>query len=207
MLRPRVTAARFARLSAAADNRCLDVALALDDLVDPHNVAAALRSAEAFGVQRVHLLEDRFPALASKRVAKGSDRWLDVRCSSERRTTLDQLRDQGFRIFGATMDGTVDIRDLAQEDRLVLLFGNEQRGIDPALLSICDASFRVPMQGLVESLNVSVAVAISLFAVTVDRPRAASDPPRREQLLASFLLRSVEGSLGMLGLAQDASSS
>jgi tRNA (guanosine-2'-O-)-methyltransferase len=100
------------------------------------------------------------------------------------------LRERGFRIYVATMDGELTPNDLAAIDKVAIVFGNEHAGVPEELTSLADGRYTIPMEGFAQSLNVSVAAAITLFAATRSR-RPDLSPEERLDLRARYMLRSV----------------
>jgi tRNA (guanosine-2'-O-)-methyltransferase len=162
----------------------------LDGIDDPHNVAAILRSADAFGVQEVHLVESAQPFLAARSVTQGAERWLDVVRHQGAARCVASLRSRGFQVYVATMDGQLTPADLHASPRVAVVFGNEQNGVSPELRALSDGSYTIPMAGFSQSLNVSVAAAITLFSATRGGGGALDDADR-EELLARFMMLSV----------------
>lgn len=189
-LREVVLPERLERLNAVAGTRLGSVTVVLDSLIDPHNTAAVLRTADAHGVGEVHLIERGMKPLLAKRVTRGCERWMDVVIHRETRPCLEALRAKGFELWLADMDGTATLAEVAARPRVALAFGNEHLGASDELRAACAGTFAVPMRGMVESLNVSVAAGITLHAVTRDRP---GDLGEREvaALRARFLMESV----------------
>jgi len=189
-LAPLITDDRLGRIHSIIAARTRAIIPILDRLFDPHNVAAALRSAEAFGVQEVHIIEGPDPFLASSRVAVGTDRWLDLVHHQTPEACVEALHRSNYRILIAEPDGEVTPADLRGQEGLAIVFGNEHEGVSQQLCAISDGSYAIPMKGFVESLNVSVAVAITLYAATQGRPGDLCESDR-ERLLARFLMLSV----------------
>lgn len=190
-LSPLLTAHRLARIDSVLDSRVESVVPVLDGLIDPHNVAAVLRSADAFGVQQVHLIAGEVDSLASQRVAQGTERWLDVVQHDDAATCARALHDAGHRIYVAAMDGELEPEQLANIERVAIIFGNEHSGVSSEMAELADGSYRVPMCGFVESLNVSVATAITLRAACMGRQGDLS-ASRRLNLRARFMMLSVD---------------
>jgi tRNA (guanosine-2'-O-)-methyltransferase len=153
-------------------------------------VAAVLRSADAFGVQEVHVLAAPEAFLASKRIAQGTERWIDVVEHESPSACVRALRQRGHKVYVAAMDGTVTPDELAREDRVAIVFGNEHAGVSDAMRALADGTYTIPMRGFVQSLNVSVAAAITLYGATRGRTGDLS-PAERELLHARYLLASV----------------
>jgi tRNA (guanosine-2'-O-)-methyltransferase len=163
-LDPLLTEERRARIDAVINARSRAVVAVLDGLLDPHNVSAVVRSADAFGVQELHLIERPEPYLASPRVAQGADRWVDVVRHPSNEACVSALRARGYRIFIASMEGAVTPEALAAVPRVAIVFGNEHAGVSQELRDLADGTYAIPMRGFVQSLNVSVAAAITLFS-------------------------------------------
>ncbi|MEZ4288227.1 MAG: RNA methyltransferase, partial [Polyangiales bacterium] len=161
-----VTPERLARIESVARARTDNVALVLDAVHDPHNVSACLRSADAFGVQNIFAVKEASDFIASSGVTKGSDRWLDVHLFDDPIQCVNELRQRDYRIFAAVMNADVELDELALRARssstkTAIVFGNEHRGVSEEMLANVDGTFGIPMHGFVESLNISVAAAIS----------------------------------------------
>jgi tRNA (guanosine-2'-O-)-methyltransferase len=189
-LEPMLTGDRRERIAQVIAARSRAVVPVLDGLNDPHNVSAVLRSADAFGVQEVHLIEGGERFLASPRVAQGSERWVDVISHASPAECVAALRKRGHRVYVATMNGSLTPDALAREPKPAIVFGNEHDGVSPEMLALADGQYTIGMQGFVQSLNVSVAAAITLFAAM--RGRSGDlDPEARELLHARFCMLSV----------------
>ncbi len=191
ILSPMVTEARLARMNAVIAQRSASLVVVLEELTDPHNGSAIMRSADAFGVQEVHVIPSEHGFLAAHRVAKGTHRWLDIVRHDDARACVDALHGRGFEVLVAAMDGELTPRDLAERDRVAVVLGNEHAGASEAMRGAADGSFAIPMYGFVESLNVSVAAAVTL-SIASEGHRGNLDDERREALLARYLMTSVK---------------
>lgn len=189
-LEPLLTAERRARIDAVIGARSTAVTAVLDGLVDPHNVSAVLRSADAFGVQHVHVIQGTDPFLATTRIAQGADRWVDVIRHATSAACVRELRARGHRIFVASMEGAVAPEALAHEPRVAIVFGNEHSGVSQELRDLADGTYAIPMCGFVQSLNVSVAAAITLFSAMRGR-LGDLDPEAALSLRARYVWKSV----------------
>lgn len=169
---------RAARLRDVFAARLDAVTVVMDAPHDPHNGAAVIRSCDAFGVQRLHVVERIEPFLASNTVARGSERWVDVRTHADVPAAVAALAASGHELVATHPDGDLLPPDLARIPRLALVLGNERHGIVDELRAACRHSVRIPMRGFAESLNVSVTAAILLQHATWQRP---GDLPPEEQ--------------------------
>lgn len=189
-LEPLLTEERRARIDQVIAARTMAVTAVLDNLVDSHNVSAVLRSADAFGVQRVHVIQSTEPFQATSRISLGADRWVDVIRHATSAACVRALRERGHRIYVASMEGAVPPEALAHEPRVAIVFGNEHSGVSQELRDLADGTYAIPMCGFVQSLNVSVAAAITLFAATRGRPGDLTADEARA-LRARFVWKSV----------------
>lgn len=193
-----LTPERLARIRGVAAARLSGLAVAFDSLHDPHNISAALRSCEAFGVQNVHLVGSARTAPINSGVTKGCERWLTFHWHETAAACMEALHAQGFRAL-LTMPGddSPSIGDVDFSAKVALVFGNEHAGVSPEFEGLADGRCHVPMFGFVESLNVSVAVAVSLAHAAAARRSALgaqSDqtPRQRDELLKAWLDRELE---------------
>jgi tRNA (guanosine-2'-O-)-methyltransferase len=189
-LDPLLTLERRQRIDEVLSTRSRAVVAVLDGLIDPHNVSAVLRSADAFGVQEVHLIDRGERFLATPKIAQGSDRWLSVVRHASPATCVAALHARGHRVYVASMEGALRPEQLAREAKPAIVFGNEHAGVSDELRALADGSYAIPMQGFVQSLNVSVAAGITLFAAMQGRA-GDLEPAEREQLRARYCMLSV----------------
>jgi tRNA (guanosine-2'-O-)-methyltransferase len=169
---------RAERLRAVFAARLDAVTVVMDAPHDPHNGAAVIRSCDAFGVQRVHIVERMERFLASNTVARGSERWVDVRTHESVEDAVAALAASGHELVATHPEGDLVPSDLAALPRPALVLGNERTGIVADLYAACRHSVRIPMRGFAESLNVSVTAAILLHHATAGRP---GDLPQTER--------------------------
>jgi TrmH RNA methyltransferase len=165
--RPRPVPPFEATLAAgwARDGRTL---LILDGIGNPHNLGAIVRSAAYLGVECVILAErpeQALPSAASYRVAEGAlDRVALYRAALP--GSLAALRRAGYLVVGSALGRGTKLRDFHSERPVALVLGNEERGIDPATLALCDAIITIPGSGAVQSLSVAAAAAVLLYGLT-----------------------------------------
>jgi len=189
-LEPLILPERLARFDAVARARLGSVVIALEAIIDPHNTAAVLRSADAFGVGEVHFIDLGVRPLLAKRITRGTERWLDVHMHRDSARCVEALKARGFEVYAADARATVTLDEIAARPRVAVVFGNEHEGATEATRAAATGTFAIPMRGLVESLNVSVAAAITLQRVTQHRPGDLG-PREARALRARFLLESV----------------
>ncbi len=188
-----VTPERQGRLRTVIDARLDSVTILMDAPHDPHNGAAVLRSSDAFGVQRVHIVERLERFLAARTVARGSERWVEARTYSSSDAAIGALAESGHELIATHPEGELSPEDLSSIPRLALVLGNERDGIHESLMRACKHRVRIPMRGFAESLNMSVTAAILLQHVTRGRPGDLS-AAERAFLYARALILSVKHS-------------
>lgn len=152
-------------LDAAQSRDGAPVLLLLDELEDPHNLGAVLRTADAVGVDGV-LIPKRRSCPLSATVAKtsaGAVEYVPVARIGNVAQTIRELKKAGFWIVGADMDGTADYFEADLTGALVLVIGSEGRGISRLVRESCDVLVRIPMLGQINSLNASVAGAVLMY--------------------------------------------
>ncbi len=164
---------RKARIDEVVANRTRTLTVVMEAFGDPQNVNAVLRTCEAFGIQDVHAVEGPMkPWDRNKKITQNADKWLDVRRWRSTRDCLVHLRAEGFAIYATHLDPrSRSLGSLPFAGKVALVFGNEHRGVSDEALALADATYAIPMRGFVQSLNVSVAAAISL-AKAVERREA-----------------------------------
>ena len=173
-LRP-ITERRRRRMVEVLERRQPDLTVVLENVHDPHNVSAVLRSCDAVGIATVHLVytvEER-PEL-SRGVSGSALRWLDIVDHESVAACYAALREQGFTILATHLDeNRVELFDLDLTAPTALVFGNEQRGVSEEAIEGADGTVIIPMMGMVQSLNISVACAVTLYEALRQR-RAAN---------------------------------
>jgi tRNA (guanosine-2'-O-)-methyltransferase len=164
---------RRARIDEVVGHRTRTLTVVMEALADAQNVNAVLRTAEAFGLQEVHVVDGPMKAFdRNKKISQNADKWLEVIRWTSTEECLDQLKARGFRIYATHLgEGSRDLSELSFAEPVALVFGNEHRGVSAAALAAADLGFAIPMRGFTRSFNVSVAAAVSLFRA-VERRQA-----------------------------------
>jgi tRNA (guanosine-2'-O-)-methyltransferase len=160
-----MTEQRQKKILAVLKKRQPDLTMVMEDIHDPHNVSAVLRSADAVGVFEVQLLytKEVFPKLGKKSSASAV-KWMRRRPFRSVEECYTQLRDEGFTIYATHLGKrSVSLYDIDLTKKVALVFGNEHRGVSEEAARLADANFRIPMTGMIQSLNVSVACAVTLY--------------------------------------------
>ena len=182
-----VTPERKARLRGVFEARLDAVTVVMDAPHDPHNGAAVIRSCDAFGVHRLHVVERKEGFLVSTTVARGSERWVETTTHPGPAAAIAAMQASGHELVATHPSGELEPEDLAGIPRLALVLGNERDGIYDDLRAACRRSVKIPMRGFAESLNVSVTAAILLAQATRGRP-GDLDPALVTRLYARALV-------------------
>jgi tRNA (guanosine-2'-O-)-methyltransferase len=152
------------RIDRAVAERTRSLTVVMEAFCDPQNVNAVLRTCDAFGVQEVHVVEGPMkPYDRNKKISQNADKWLDVVRWKSTAECLDALKARGFAVYATHLDDAArPLGRLSFAGKVALVFGNESRGVSAEALARADARYAIPMRGFVQSLNVSVAAAVSL---------------------------------------------
>jgi tRNA (guanosine-2'-O-)-methyltransferase len=165
-LAPFLTDARKARIEHVLSGRLESVRVAVEHPEDPHNAAAIVRSAEALGAMHVHVVDAPSGALNAPSTTQGAFCWVHTHHHASLQELLAVTRERGVKLAGAIMGGALALHELPVDAPLCVLFGNEGTGLTEAALAACDYTFRIPMHGMSESMNLSVCGAITLYDLT-----------------------------------------
>ncbi len=160
--------------------RTRHITVVLEDIYQPHNASAVLRSADLTGIQDIHIIENRNRYEVNPEVAMGSSKWLNlIKYNEKENNTIEAyraLRQAGYRIVATTphkQDQTLE--EIPLEGKMALVFGTELKGLSETAIAQADEYLRIPMYGFTESYNISVSAALSLFTLT-ERLRKSTVP-------------------------------
>lgn len=167
---------RLNRIKQVATSRQQGVVV-LEDLHDPHNAAAVLRTCDAFGVQKVCFIfekQERYnPKKVGKSTSSSANKWLDFEVFTSTEDCFKKLKKQGYTIVGTVLDEKAKsiIKTKFTNPKTALVFGNEHIGLSQYAIENSDSHIYIPMQGFVQSLNLSVTAAILMYEVFRQRVR------------------------------------
>jgi len=193
---------RKARVKNMLQARLGSVIVIVEAVHRRHNTSAILRSAEAFGVHEVHLISEA-AFRSSKGAAKGAERWLELHTWDELNTCVEHVRKRGFSVWAADLHSEAHTPEtLPLTKPVAILFGNELNGISDEARRTVDGFVTIPMFGLTESLNVSVATGCILNRVAARRRElvgGAGDlcPMRQEEFFTTWVKQQHEMALGV----------
>lgn len=196
------TAARLERLRDIVNKRTKSVQFVFENVANPNNLWACLRSLDAFGVQYAHVILDtahyRKPhRLAQAKSAMGSQKWLTVREHPSASACVAALKREGYYVLASDLKPGTSPKPVQEVNwaaqKVAIVMGNEERGITEEMRSLCDGTFQIPMMGFAESFNLSGSTAVTLAFVSSMGGLKHGDLPTAEKnlLLLRWLLRSV----------------
>jgi tRNA (guanosine-2'-O-)-methyltransferase len=148
--------------------RTKHVTVVLEDIFQPQNASAVLRTCDVFGIQDVHVIENENEYNVNPRVVHGASKWIDLHKYNEKENnTLDcikKLKADGYKVYGTTPH-TDDclIQDIPLDNKVALMFGTEMTGLSNIAMNNVDGFVKIPMYGFTESLNISVSASICLY--------------------------------------------
>ncbi len=178
-----MTPERLAKLRATLDRRQPDLTVLADYVHKPHNIAAIIRTCDAVGIGQVQLAmgeRDKKRFKTASGTALGSDRWVDVSLQDDIADSVNELQAQGVQVVAAHLSPrAVHYRDVDYTQPTALLLGAEKNGVSESIAAQVDQPIIIPMMGMVQSFNVSVAAAIILSEAQHQRERAGLYQHRR----------------------------
>lgn len=142
-------------------NRTRHITIAIEDVYQLHNTSAVMRSCEVFGVQDLHVIEERFGKRIDKEIAMGAEKWVDIHRYQNANQCIETLRKKGYQIVITSphIDANY-LQDFDVSKKSAIFFGTEKNGLSPEIMNQADAKIKIPMVGFTESLNISVSAAI-----------------------------------------------
>jgi len=191
---------RLERAEAVLAARRRALTVVLEDAHDPHNVSAVLRTCDALGIQDVHLVAENEPdSILNPKVTIGADRWLTIHRHRGTGDAITAIRSAGYRIHVSHVaPSATSLPDLPSSGRAAYVFGNERSGVTDAWVRAADATFLIPTVGFSGSLNLSVAVALTLYDRLLGRPHAQLPPgdlsPEEHDVLRAQWYAALAGS-------------
>ncbi len=172
---------RRQRLQQILSERTRHLTVVLEDVYQPQNASAVVRTCECLGIQELHIIENLYEYRLNPAVVQGSSKWIDlVRHNHKRRDNaracIEQLRQRGYRIIAMDPDpagGTVDQLDIG--NKLALCFGSEEPGLSATIMDLADETVRIPIHGFTRSYNLSVSAGISLYTLVTALKNSGAD--------------------------------
>ncbi len=168
-----MTIARYQKILGVLHKRQPDLTILAESVHKPHNLSAMLRSCDAVGIGKVHAINPTGGVPTYNETSASAEKWVTVAVHSSLEEALKILRQQNMQILAAHLSlEAVDYRDVDYTQPTCILMGNEKHGVSDEAASIADKHIIIPMLGMVQSLNVSVATAVILFEAQRQRRNA-----------------------------------
>jgi len=194
-----MTPERTAKFERVVRARQVNLCVILENVHDPHNLGAVLRSCDAIGVNEVYILytdphlkpED---LTVRKTTSTGARKWVDVYLFEDAKACFDLVKKKYDKVYSTHLaKDAVSLYDMDLTESIALMFGNERDGLSEEALSYSDGNFIIPMKGMVGSLNISVACAVTLYEALRQRDlkgcydtNPTSTEQQRNELMAEF---------------------
>jgi tRNA (guanosine-2'-O-)-methyltransferase len=162
-----ITENRKQRFLDVLANRTNHFTIALEDVYQLHNTSAVMRSCEVFGIQNLHVVEQRYGADIDKQIAMGAEKWVDITKYDNMSSCLTELKKQGYQIIATTPHNDscmLDEFDVTKKS--AIFFGTEIDGLSEEVMQQADGFIKIPMVGFTESLNISVSAALVIQDIT-----------------------------------------
>ena len=166
-----LTDKRKATFEKVLEQRTRHLTVVLEDIYQKHNTSAIVRNCDVFGIQDIHIIENKYNSYVSNQVAKGAQKWIDFHEYNQQeyntKRCIDSLRDKGYQIIATTPhNNSCLLQDFDISKKSALVFGVEKAGVSDYIMKEADGYLKIPMVGFTESLNISVAAAIILQNTT-----------------------------------------
>ncbi len=161
-----MTPERTERLETVLQHRQPDLTVVLENVFDPHNISAVMRTCDAVGIQDIFILNNKIPP-HKKWGAKSSSsaaRWLTIHQFTDANECFAELRKRYKKIYTTHLaTNSVSLHKLNLTEPVALVFGNEHSGVSEEIIAMADGNFIIPQVGIIKSLNISVACAVTLY--------------------------------------------
>lgn len=198
-----VTKERLELFNKVLSQRTNYLTIVLEDIYQTQNASAVIRSADCFGIQNIHIIENKNKFSLNPDVVRGASNWVTVNkynlATNNTKEAIIKLREQGYRIVAASphkSDINLENFDL-DKGKAAFIFGTERPGLSDIATNMADEFMKIPMVGFTESLNVSVSVAVTLHYLT-DKLRNSNNVDwqlnqvQKEKLLLNWLRNSIK---------------
>ena len=181
---------RYEKLKQVLDRRQPDLTVLTEDVHKPHNLSAIIRTCDAVGVFAVHAVNRDSNTPTYSQVAQGSEKWVQLHSHPDIKTAIKYLQQRNHKVYAAHLSDTaIDYRQVDYTQPTAILLGTERWGVTAEAADLVDGHIIIPMQGMVQSLNVSVANAVILFEAQRQRleaglyDRVRLDPKTYKQVI------------------------
>lgn len=163
-----VTENKKQKIDEVLEKRTRHLTIAIEDIYQPQNASAVVRTCDCFGIQDIHIIENLNRYKLNPDVTLGSSKWIDIvkynkKNQNNTLACIEKLKNNGYQIIATTPHyEEVFLNDLQLDKKIALFFGNEKEGLSKDVIEKADGFMKIPMTGFTESLNISVCAAISI---------------------------------------------
>jgi tRNA (guanosine-2'-O-)-methyltransferase len=188
-----MTPERSGRLLSVLAKRQPDLAVVLENVFDPHNISAVMRTCDAVGIQDIYVLNTKIPRHKKwgARSSSSAAKWLTVNQYDDTELCFRDLRSKYKHIFTTHLSSdAVSLYDINFSESVALVFGNEHAGVSDEIRALADGNFVIPQMGIIQSLNISVACAVSIYEALRQKMNAGHyNQPRMSEERSSELMK------------------
>lgn len=161
-----MTPERIEKIESLLDKRQNDLTVVLENVYDPHNISAVMRSCDAVGMMEMYIIKSILPTRKrwNDRSSASANKWMMIHYFEDAKSCFEALRKKYKNIYCTHLNEEAkDLYTLDLTESTALVFGNERDGVSDEALSYCNGNFIIPQMGIIQSLNISVACAVSLY--------------------------------------------
>lgn len=170
-----MTPERLTRLTTVLNKRQPDLTVVLENVFDPHNISAVMRTCDAVGIQEIYVLNTRIPRHKKwgSRSSSSAAKWLTIHQFDDTQDCLKALRSRYQRILTTHLSSdAVSLYEIDLTVPIALVFGNEHGGVTEEMRAGADGNFIIPQAGIIQSLNISVACAVTVYEAYRQKEKA-----------------------------------
>lgn len=170
-----MTPERHEKLTRVLAKRQADLTVVLENVFDPHNISAVMRTCDAVGVQEIFILNTKIPRHKKfgARSSSSAAKWLTVHSFEDAGDCFRSIRERYYRILTTHLgESSVGLYELDLTQPTALVFGNEHSGVSDEIRALADGNFLIPQVGIIQSLNISVACAVTLYEAYRQKEKA-----------------------------------
>lgn len=161
-----MTEQRFNRLTSVINHRQPDLTIVLENVFDPHNISAVMRTSDAVGIQDVYILNNRIPPHKKwgNKSSSTASQWLSIHQFTDIDECFTEIRKKYQKVYASHLgENSVNVYEMNFTESVALIFGNETFGVSDEIRKYADGDFIIPQVGIIKSLNISVACAVTLY--------------------------------------------
>jgi tRNA (guanosine-2'-O-)-methyltransferase len=200
---PLLTPERQKKINQVVTERCFDISVVLESIYDRGNISAVMRTAEGLGFADFHIIETFEKFKNANRVTQGADKWVEAKKWKTSAEAIAYFKKNKIRICVTSLEASKPLHEIDFSTPLALVLGNEKDGVSKEMLEAADERVIIPMPGFVQSFNISIAGALSLYHIFSDRrqKRGTNADVTLEQqniLKAAYALRTMDSAESIL---------